>query len=309
MIDISIIIVSFNNLSFTKNCLESIIKYSSGVSYEIIIIDNNSTENIEEVTNQFDKIKLIKNESNKGFAFANNQGLKIAQGKYALILNNDTIFTENTLKTLFDYAEKRNEKAFYGCRLLNTDGSFQESVMNFPSVWNVFTDSFFLSKIFKNSKVFNKNAVSFSKQNDLVEVDVLKGAFIFGRLSDFLELDGFDERFYFYSEELDLCKRFKNNGGKVYYFPKTSIIHIGGATVKKDELFFYKNQAIARIQYFQKHFNGIEFLFGSLFYYLGIIFRIPLYFIIGILTLNTGLMRKSKHYFKQLCYYPRNVFK
>ncbi len=309
MIDVSIIIISFNNLNFIKDCLESISKYSNGVSYEFIIIDNNSTENIEEVTSQFDKVKLIKNKSNKGFAFANNQGLKIAKGKYVLILNNDTIFTENTLKILFDYAEKNNEKAFYGCRLLNTDESFQESVMDFPSAWNVFTDSFFLSKLFKNSKLFNKNATSFSKENKIIEVDVIKGAFIWAMHQDLLELNGFDERFYFYSEELDLCRRFKDKGGKVYYFPKTSIVHIGGATVKNDELFFYKNQAIARVQYFQKHFKGIEFLFANFFYYLGIMFRIPLYLMMGIFTFKSSLIRKSNHYLKQLFYYPKNVFK
>lgn len=309
MIDVTIIIISYNKFRYTDVCLETLKKFTQGLNYEIIVIDNNSSEDINFISHKYPEVVLIKNKSNRGFAAANNQGVNIANGEYILFLNNDTIFTENTIKKVFDFVESQSNSLFVGCRLLNTNGSYQESVMDFPSVWNIFTDSFFLSKLFKKNKFFNKNAVSFDSTNKITEVDVIKGAFMFCRTDSIRKLNGFDERFYFYSEELDLCKRFKNKGGKVIYYPETSIIHIGGATVKGDQLFFYKNQAIARIQYFQKHFSGSKFFLAIFFYYLGIIIRIPIYFIIGIVTVNSSYLSKSKHYFRQLFYYPKNVFK
>jgi len=309
-IQISIIIVSYNNFDILKSCLNSIYKYTTDVIFEVIVIDNASTEgDVANITSPYKNLILIKNKENKGFAAANNQGFEIAKGKYFLILNNDTIFIENTIKKVLDFVHKRNDKVFVGCRLLNQDKTYQESVMDFPSIWNLFTDSFFLSKIFRKSKFFNKNALSFASISQFVEVDVIKGAFMFCKADDIRELNGFDKRFYFYSEELDLCKRFKNSGGKIIYFPETSIIHIGGATVKNDEFFFYKNQTIARIQYFQKHFFGIKYLLIITLYYMGIIIRIPIYFIIGLLTFKKNYISKSRHYIRQLFYYPKNIFK
>lgn len=309
-IDISIIIINYNNFHLLDECLKSIYEFTNDISFEIIVIDNNSSEgDVSNITSKFKNVRLIKNKDNKGFSAANNQGFKIASGEYYLILNNDTIFFENTIKKIFDFVCSRKDRIFVGCRLLNTDRTYQESVMNFPSLWNTLCDSLFLSKIFKRNKFFNKNALSFNNVDDIIEVDVIKGAFMFCKSDDIKQLNGFDENFYFYSEELDLCKRFKDSGGKIIYYPKTSIIHIGGATVGDDKLFFYKNQAIARIQYFQKHLFGINFFLAVLFYYLGILIRIPIYFIFGILSFRHDYFNKSKHYFKQLFYYPKNVFK
>jgi len=309
-IDVSIIIVNYNNFELLENCLNSIYQHTTGITFEVIVVDNNSNEgDVSEITSKFRNVKLIKNIDNKGFSAANNQGFKIASGEYYLILNNDTFFLENTIKKTLDFVCLRKEKVFVGCRLLNSDKTYQESVMNFPSAWNTLSDSLFLSKIFKRSKFFNKNALSFSSVSQPIEVDVIKGAFIFCRSEDIKQLNGFDENFYFYSEELDLCKRFKKISGKIIYYPETSIMHIGGATVKNDELFFYKNQAVARIQYFQKHLNGIRFLLAVLFYYTGIIIRIPIYLLFGIISFKVDYFSKSRHYFKQLFYYPQNVFK
>lgn len=307
-IKVSIIIVNYNNFHLINDCIASVIKYTKNITYEIIVIDNNSNENVEIVANKFNNIKLIKNNTNKGFAAANNQGIKIAKGKYILFLNNDTIFFENSIKNVFEFAELQNQSIMVGCRLLNLDGSFQESVMNFPSIWNTITDSFFLSKIFRKSTLFNKNAYSFRNLNSPIEVDVIKGAFMFCNSNSVKKLNMFDERFFFYSEELDLCYRFKLNGRKVYYYPFTSIIHIGGATVRKKEKFFYKNQFIARIQFYQKHFKGLRFTIIVLAYIFGVLIRVPLYFIFGFFSLNKNYIKKSGYYIYQLSNYPKNLF-
>jgi GT2 family glycosyltransferase len=151
-IDVSIIIVNYNSTEFLKNCLKSIEKFTSGISYEIIVIDNNSmTGDIDEILDNHNKIRLIKNNVNKGFGAANNQGVKVAKGKYALLLNNDTILFENSIKKVFDFAESLEGNEIIGCKLLNEDKSVQKSVYDFPNLLNVFTSNFFMYLLFPKS--------------------------------------------------------------------------------------------------------------------------------------------------------------
>lgn len=308
-IDVSIIIVNYNSLNLLNQCIDSLIKFTADVSYEIIVVDNHSTEGlIDDVSSKYDEIKLIKNNENKGFGAANNQGLAIARGTYILVLNNDTIFLENTIKKVFDFAELKNESLIVGCKLLNSDNSLQHSVYDFPSLWNVFTSNFFLYALFPKNKFFNKYHLMNDGINETTEVDVVTGAFLFGTKEKLKGIGGFDERFFFYNEETDLCYRFKLNGGKVYYYPGTEIIHLKGGTANKISWFAYKNQSLSTIKFFQKHFSGINFISVLVMHYIGILIRIPIFLIIGLVTFNQNLLIRSFYYLKLLFIYPRNLF-
>ena len=156
-IDVSIIIVNYNSFNLLIQCIDSLIKFTKAVSYEIIVVDNHSMEDlIDDVLSKYDEIKLIKNNENKGFGSANNLGLAIARGKYVLFLNNDTVFFENTIKKIYYFAESSHDPLVVGCKLLNSDNSLQHSVFDFPSPWYVFTSNFFLYALFPKSKYFNK---------------------------------------------------------------------------------------------------------------------------------------------------------
>nr|MCU0344129.1 glycosyltransferase [Ignavibacterium sp.] len=156
-IDVSIIIVNYNSTEFLKDCLDSIEKFTTGINFEIIVIDNNSmTGDFDELLKYHDKITLIKNNVNRGFGAANNQGVKAAKGKYVLMLNNDTILFENSVKKVFDFDESLEGENIIGCKLLNEDKSVQKSVYDFPIFLNVFTSNFFLYLLFPKSKYFNK---------------------------------------------------------------------------------------------------------------------------------------------------------
>ena len=156
-IDISIIIVNYNSTELLKNCLDSIEKFTSGINFEIIMIDNNSmTGDFDELLKYHDKITLIKNDVNRGFGAANNQGFEAAIGKYVLLLNNDTILSENSIKKVLDFAETLEGNETIGCKLLNEDKTIQKSVYEFPNLLNVFTSNFFLYLLFPKSKYFNK---------------------------------------------------------------------------------------------------------------------------------------------------------
>lgn len=309
-IDISIIIINYNNCDITKNCIESILKFTKNIKYEIIIIDNNSTEcSIENLRTLGDNISFIINKGNFGFAKANNQGAKIAKGKYLLFLNNDTLFIENVLGKIFDLPAKLNSDFIFGCKLLNEDRTIQPSAVDFDNVTNMIGESFFLYKLFPESKILNRFFYNFKNFHDITEVDFVKGAFLFCPYKTFVKLDGFDERFFFFSEEADLCFRLKKLGGSVYYYPQASIIHIGGAATNKVMWFTYKNINIAKIKFYQKHYSGIEYLALIGIYYSGIIIRIPIYFLTGIIFFNKRLLLTSYYYLRQIFNYPKNIFK
>ena len=305
-IAVSIIIVNYNSLTLLMNCLATLTKYTSEINYEIILIDNGSDENrIEEKLKHYPEIISIFNKENKGFGTANNQGLAIAKGKYVLFLNNDTIFFENTIKKVFDFAESIKKPVIVGCKLLNQDKTLQHSVFDFPSVLNVFTSNFFLYAIFPRSKYFNKYHIMNRGNIATIEVDVVTGAFLFCSKDIIKKIDGFDERFFFYNEETDLCYRVKQNGGKVYYFPETSVVHLKGGTAKTISWFAHKHQSESTIKFFQQHFSGLKYVSILVFHYTGILIRIPIFLLIGIITFNRNLIIRSFYYFKLLFTYPK----
>lgn len=309
-IDVSVIIVNYKSEKLLKECLDSLIKVSENFKYELLIIDNYSKdESIDNLIHKYKGIILIKNDKNIGFGAANNQGLKIAKGKYVLFLNNDTIFLENTIKKVFDFAESIEKPIIIGCKLLNSDKSLQNSVYDFPTLWHVFTSNFFLYVIFPKSKLFSKYHLMNRKIDEITEVDVVTGAFLFGAIDKIKEIGGFDERFFFYNEETDLCYRFKENGGKIYYYPGTAIIHLKGGTAKKNGWFAYKNQSISTIKFFQKHFAGLKYFSAVLFHYFGVFIRIPAFLLFGLITLNKEVIIRSFYYLKLLFIFPQNLFK
>ncbi|MCP4970808.1 MAG: glycosyltransferase family 2 protein [Arcobacter sp.] len=302
--EVSIIIVNFGNIDFVQNCLDSLITNTKKVSYEIICVNNlvkeSDTNILREEYNAKCNIQFINNETNLGFAAANNQALKIANGKYLLLLNNDTIFIENSIKKIFDYVETQNQKLIVGCKLLNEDKSHQISIGKFDSLTYLFSTNFFLYKLFPHSKRLNKYYLNYLKFSEPTIVDFVKGAFLFISKDNMEKLKGFDESFYFYGEETDLCFRFAKIGGEVVYFPNTSIIHLGGATTDKMPWFKFRNQTISKLKTYKRQFNGLSYFVALLLHYCGLLIRVPIYFIGGVFTLNKYLILKSYYYSKQL---------
>ncbi len=309
-IDISIIIVNYNSTELLKNCIDSIEMFTNSINYEIIVVDNNSmTGDFDVLLKDRERVTLIKNDTNKGFGSANNQGVKIAKGKYVLLLNNDTILFESSIKKVFDFAESLKGNIIVGCKLLNEDRSIQKSVYDFPTLLNVFTSNFFLYLLFPKSKHFNKYHLMNKGLNNVTEIDVATGAFLFMHRKIFDASGGFDERFFFYMDDTDLCYRHKKNNGKVIYFPETSIIHLKGKSAKGESWFKNKHQSISTIKFFQKHYFGLEFLLLLFFHYVGLLLRIPLFILGGLFTLNKNLVMRGVYYLRLIFIYPENEFK
>lgn len=307
--DCSIIIVNFNNLVLLNNCVDSILKYTKGVSFEIIIVDNCSKDaNIDKIKEKCSEIRIIKNPGNNGFATANNQGLGIARGRYILFLNNDTLFLENTLRKMIDFAELNGRDVILGCKILNVDRSLQVSLFDFDNLNNSLMECIFLYKIFPKSKFFNKYYLNYRDNKEPIEAEAVKGCFLFCSSEVVKRLGGLDERFHFYMEETDFCYRFKKAGGKVIYYPDSAIIHLGGATTDNLPWFKFQSQAIAKIKFYQKHFTGSKYFILILIHYIGLLLRIGVYLLMAIFTMRRSLVNKSYYYLRQLFIYPRNIF-
>lgn len=291
-IDISVIIVNYNSFDLTKQTIDSLNKYTSGFNYELIIVDNASQDGSgRKLAQEFKDDVVIFNKENIGYGPANNRGLAVAKGEYVLILNNDIIFSENSLGILIDYLKNKNEKILIAPRLLNADGTVQHSVYSFQTLWLSFTTYFFLYKLFPKSKYFNRYYLINRGINEVTEVETVTGAFMLFRKRDLLELGGFDEDYFFYGEDNDLCKRFKENGGKIIYYPHTSIIHLKGGT-KKSSWFHEKNHALSVLIMFDKHYSYLKNILARLFFFLGNIIRSLMLFISYLLSRK--IIRKNE---------------
>ncbi|MGQ9643250.1 MAG: glycosyltransferase [Ignavibacterium sp.] len=238
MIDLSIIIVNYNVKEFLKNLLHSIHKATQNLSIEIIVVDNASDDgSIEMIKEKFPDVILITNEKNLGFGKANNIGLKKARGKYILLINPDTLVAEDTFIKLIEFFEAHPEAGMAGCKILNPDGTLQLACRrSFPGPWTSFTKVTGLSNLFPKSKLFARYNLTYLDENQTYEVDAISGSFMMLRKEVYEKVGGFDEQFFMYGEDLDLCYRIQKAGYKIFYVHTTQIIHYKGESTKRSSL-------------------------------------------------------------------------
>lgn len=263
--DISIIIVNYNVKEFLLNLLGSLDKSLKNIRSEIIVVDNASEDgSIEAVQQKYPGVKLIANNKNVGFGAANNQGMKIAQGKFIVLINPDTIVKEDTFSTLLKFFEEHDDAGMAGCKVLNPDGSLQLPCRrSFPGPWTSFTKIVGLSKLFPNSRLFARYNLTYLDENDTYEVDAISGSFMMLRKEVYEKTNGFDPQFFMYGEDLDLCYRTQKAGYKVYYVHSTEIIHYKGESTKRSSLDETKVFYDAMHLFVKKHFSS-SFLVESI---------------------------------------------
>ncbi|MFN3695625.1 MAG: glycosyltransferase family 2 protein, partial [Ignavibacterium sp.] len=186
---------------------------------------------------KFPDVKLIANEKNLGFGKANNIGLKEANGKYILLINPDTLVAEDTFTNLIEFFENHPDAGMVGCKILNPDGTLQLACRrSFPGPWTSFTKVTGLSSLFPKSRLFAKYNLTYLDENQTYEVDAISGSFMMLRKEVYEKVGGFDEQFFMYGEDLDLCYRIQKAGYKIYYVHTTQIIHYKGESTKRSSL-------------------------------------------------------------------------
>lgn len=235
---VSVIIVSFNVRGFLENLINSLKRALEGIESEIIVVDNFSDDDtVEFLKRTFPDVRLIENNINVGFGRANNQGVKVSTGEYLLLINPDAIVEENTVKEMLAFCREHPEAGASSCKVLNGDGTLQKTCRRgFPTPWVAFTKISGLSAVFPRTRLFGRYNLTYLNPEEEHEVDAIGGSFMFIPRSVFEKVGGFDEDYFMYGEDIDLCYRIKEAGYKVFYTPRTTAIHFKGESARRSSM-------------------------------------------------------------------------
>lgn len=250
---LSVIILNYNVRYFLEQCVLSVQKALEGIDGEIIVIDNNSSDDSCAMMQQlFPNVKLIENKDNLGFPKGNNIGVAQAKGDYICILNPDTVVAEDTFSKILNTKNWQLNTGIIGCKLIDGTGNFlPESKRGVPTPWVSFTKIFGLYKL---SNVFGKYYAQHLTENQSGKVDILVGAFMVMQRELYNEIGGFDENCFMYSDDIDLSYMVLQKGKYNYYFHETSVIHYKGESTVRDEKYMERFQEAMQF-FYKKHFQ------------------------------------------------------
>lgn len=285
--DVSIVVVAWNVREILCNCLKSVYNETKGVNFEVIYVDNASKDgSVEMVTKEFPEVKIIQNEKNEGFIRANNQGIEIAEGRYVLLLNSDTLVLENAIAKTVKFADAHPEAAVIGCKVLNPDKTLQRTCFMYPSILNMLLSATHLYKIFPRSKFCGRERMSWWDFNDVREVETVCGCFSLVRKDAIEQVGLMDEKYYVYGDDPDWCYRFKKNKWKILFAPEPKIIHYGGQTTKQMTEEFKLQLYGSRLIFVKLHRNGLTFLLARFLTALFFFLRVPYWIVSAMLRKN-----------------------
>lgn len=231
--EISVVVVSFNTRDLLRECLTTLRRESEGIATEIFVVDSASRDgSADMVEAEFPDVTLIRSSVNLGFAGANNQAFSRARGRYLILLNSDAFLKPLALRRSIDYMDADPRIGLGGARLIGADGSWQASCRMFPSPLNDFLALSGLAYKFPKSRFFGRQDHTWADQNLPADADWVPGAYSIIRRTVLEQVGYFDEQFFLYYEEVDLCRRIKKAGYGVRYWPDVVVVHLGGESSK-----------------------------------------------------------------------------
>tara|TARA_B100000959_G_C14930481_1_gene603433 strand:+ start:534 stop:1469 length:936 start_codon:yes stop_codon:yes gene_type:complete len=273
MVDLSIVIVNYNAKTYLELCLQSIYKTINGINYEVFVVDNNSSESIEDMMNKnFPDVNLSLNTSNEGFAKANNKAIKKCSGHYILLLNNDTVLLPGAVNVLYSHMEKSLDIGILGPQILTKKKILQESFFKTPDLLTEFIQKTFYNKIIENKESFfgKRRYLKYQKEH---EVDWITGACMMIRKEAIVDVDLFDDNFFMYFEDADLCCKVRKKGWKVIYTPLAKITHFGGMSRATNERKAAKEYRASQLYFYRKHHNKFTFILLKIFLLLKYLYK------------------------------------
>jgi hypothetical protein len=263
---ISVIVVSWNTRELLKGCLSSIQTTGGSLIQEVLVVDNGSSDGSPEmVAKEFPEVTLIQSKENLGFARGNNLGIKQASGSWLALVNSDVVVHPGCFERLVNYLESDEKVGLVGPAVFGGDGQMQPSWQRLPTIWSTALHSFALDGLL--SRLFNRRLNQLS-HGQPVEVEMLWGCFWVARREAIAEVGGLDERFFFYAEDIDWCKRFGEAGWKVVFVPAAKATHFGGSSCAAAPFRYNIEQLRASLAYWKKH-GGM--LGMAVFFFLSII--------------------------------------
>jgi N-acetylglucosaminyl-diphospho-decaprenol L-rhamnosyltransferase len=291
--DLSIIVVNTNEWHVLRPCLESVYRETSGLEFEVIVVDNASTDGSpEHLQRTFPDVRVTRNTRNRGFAASNNAGIRIARGAFVLLLNPDTVVHERAIVRMVDLLSRTPGAGIAGCLLRLRNGSVQQSVRAFPALWEVFAEASFLYLLFPRTRLFGHYHMTDFDYLDRRQVDWLCGAFLLVRREVIDRVGLLDEQFFMYTEEVDYCLRARHAGFATWFFPDAEVTHLWGgmnAVNKRVVVWTHGSQML----YFHKHFRGWHGVLIRAIKCWGLANRIIVYAAVGAVTARKSLLAKA----------------
>ena len=295
MRQISVIIVSWNACSYLRNCLYSIREMGVSQAPEVIVVDNASNDgSAEMVAKEFPEAKLIRSPENLGFARANNLGMKHATGLYLAFINSDVVVHSGCFERLIRYMEAHPEAGLAGPKIWGGDGRLQRTCRRLPTVWNTMCSTLALERLFPHWPLFSGFEMRHLNDDTPTEVEALSGCFWLARRLSVEKVGGLDERFFFYAEDVDWCKRFKEAGYIIIFLPNATAIHFGGGSSSNAPLRFSIEILRANFLYWKKHHGLIGWV---VFYLFSIVYhglRFAVRGVLKIMGISNGVESKYK---------------
>ena len=252
-ISLSVIIVNWNTRELLKNCLDSILANNSTSQLEIWVVDNASTdESSRMVRERFPQVNLIENLENVGFARANNQAIQQSTGKYVLLLNPDTLVESRTLQALVDFLDEHPDAGAAGARIFKPDGSMQISSHPRPTLFRELWRLFHIDAAWPYAEYRRTRW----ETDQVQEVDALMGACLLLKKEVLDQVGCFDEDYFVYTEEVDLCYRIQSAGWRLYWVPQATVVHFGGQSTQQVPTEMFLHLYHSKIIYFRKHYGA-----------------------------------------------------
>ena len=295
-IDVSIVIVSWNTREILLNCIASIYKNTSNVTFEIIVVDNASDDgSVEAFRERYPDVRVIANDKNLGFAAANNRGIRVARGTYLLLLNPDTLVLSGVISNCFGYARAHPDVAAIGCQVLESETRIQRTGFSFPTPWNLFLVESGLSRLFPKSKIFGKPELGWWDRTTERDVDVVSGMFMFIPMQAIKRVGSMDEDYFVYAEEADLCFRLRKAGWRCVFAPIGQIIHLegGGKSTKQVNIRMYVQLQKSLAIFQRKNLGPGSWISVKVIYICSNSLRLVYWYLKSIIRGDLAMRRKS----------------
>jgi GT2 family glycosyltransferase len=257
MCSVTSAVVSFNTKACLRDCLTTLLANDGPGT--VVVVDNGSTDgSIEMVQREFPDAQLIINRSNAGYGAALNRALAVCSSKYLIALNSDTLLPPDMVQKLSEYLDEHTEAAIVAPRLRNADGSLQRSCKRFPATLSWLFDNRLIARVFRSVPLLRDQFLNTWAHDGTRSVPYIVGAAFALRVDAAKQVAGFDESFFMYYEETDLCYRLEAAGWQVHFAPVTDVIHLGGESTKKVRDAMTEEYLVSNVRFYRKHYKGVR---------------------------------------------------
>lgn len=283
---VSVVLVNYNTRELTLDAIGSVfesVREPSSFRVEVIVVDNASADGSADAFElRFPQICVVRSSDNLGYGRGNNVGAEHATGDALFLLNTDTVVRPGAIETLYGSLFADDHRGVVGPFLENPDGSYQTSMISFPTVWRTFCAFFLLDRLFSRSRLFADASMSYANPMDERNVDVIHGAAMMIRRDLFERINGFDPEYFMYFEESDLCKRVESVGFSARYIPSAHVLHLISQSSKTHPWWFYRILRQSRMIYARKHMSTPSRLSIAMIVHVAYAIRITLYPLLGL---------------------------